>query len=361
MTSTPDHPLLPAVNSAEAGLSERQSNRIPGHKVFVATENLPEEQKLAVRWLHSYYYDSGRSLSEIGAEVGYDAGTISKVFNNKYEGNFADVVKSITSFRTLAEERASVNRAPYIKTNLYREIEECCQAALTYQKMVYLYGESQVGKTGALRHYAQEHNHGQTIFVTMPVGGSLTHFLAALAGAVRMTNCARGEILAMNIMKCFGPNNVLIIDEMSRALQAKSYGGSNLKTMDFIRDLHDQTGCGVVLCGTNVFRDQMADVAMKKFLNQFNRRALLRRQLPDVPSRADLNAFARHYELSPASGDAYALQSSVVRQHGLGVWLTTLMAASRKASKERKAMTWEHVVKAHAFFKRMEEPTHQEE
>jgi hypothetical protein len=31
------------------------------------------------------------------------------------------------------------------------------------------------------------------------------------------------------------------------------------------------------------------------------------------------------------------------------------MAASKKATKERKPMTWEHVIKAHAFFKRMEE------
>ncbi len=356
-----DHTNLPAVNSAEAGLTERQSNRIPGHKVFECTKALPEDQSLAIRWLHSFYYDSGKGLQEIGREIGYDGSTVSKVFCGKYEGNLADVVKAVTRYRALIEERGSVNRAPYIKTGLYREIEECCQAALTYQKIVQIYGESQVGKTSALAHYAQEHNHGQTIFVTMPVGGSLTHFLAALAAKVRMTNCARGEILAMNIAKCFGPNNILIVDELHRALQARSYSGQSLKTMDFLRDLHDQTGCGLVLCGTNVFRDQMADRAMKKFLNQINRRTLLRRQLPDVPSRADLNAFARHYELSPATGDAYALQSSVVREHGLGVWLTTLMAAAKKAGKEKRPLTWEHVQKAHAFFKRLEQPTQQEE
>lgn len=359
--STPDHPNLPAVNSTESGLTERQLHRIPAWKVFDATKSLPEEHCLAIRWLHSHYYDSGKSLSDIGAEIGYDAGTVSKVFNNNYGGNLAEVVKSIRRFRSLIDERASVNRAPYIKTNLYREIEDCCQAALTYQKIVFLYGESQVGKTAALTHYAEEHNHGQTIMVTMPVGGSLTHFLAALAGKVRMTNCARGEILAMNIMKCFGPNNLLIIDETSRALNAKAYGGVQLKTMDFIRDLHDQTGCGVVLCGTNIFRDQMADRSLKKFLNQFNRRALLRRQLPDVPSRADLNAFARHYDLPAAAGDAFTLQQSIVREHGLGVWLTTLMAAAKKSSKERKPMTWDHVAKAHAYFKRLEEPSQGEE
>jgi len=124
--------------------------------------------------------------------------------------------------------------------------------------------------------------------------------------------------------------------------------------MDFIRALHDNTGCGIVLCGTNVFREQMADQSQKKFLNQLNRRCLLRRQLPEVPTRADLNAFARHYELEPASGEAYDLQKAVVRDHGLGVWLTTLTAAARKASKGGKPMTWDHVLNAHAFLRRME-------
>ena len=343
-----------APNSTKAGLSEHQSHRIPGHKVFEATKALPESQMLAIRWLHGHYYDSGKSLNEVGAAIGYDSGNVSKIFSGKYEGDLVAVSKAIERFRRIDDERGSVKRAPYVITSLYKDIEACCQAALTYQKIVFIYGESHVGKTAALKHYAQEHNHGETTFVEMPPGGSLTHFMAALAAKVRMTTQARGELMMMNIMKCFGPNNLLVVDEVSRALQAKSYGGASLKTMDFIRAIHDTTGCGVVLCGTNVFREQMADASLKKFLNQFNRRCLLRRQLPDVPNRADLNAFARHYELDPASGEALDLQRAVVRDHGLGVWLTTLSAAARKASKTGKDLTWEHVLNAHAFFRRME-------
>ena len=241
------------------------------------------------------------------------------------------------------------------KTGLYRDIEECCQAALTYQKPVFMWGESQVGKSAGLKYYNEEHNHGETTYVEMPVGGALSNFLAALAARLRMNNSARGDVLMLNIMRCFGPNNLLIVDEMHRGLQARCYGGNSLKTLDFIRSIHDNTGCGLVLCGTNVFRDQMADKALAKFLNQFNRRCLLRRQLPDIPSRADLNAFARHYGLEAASGEALELQTQVTAAHGLGVWLTTLLAAAHKATKERKPMSWDHVLKAHAFFRRLEQ------
>lgn len=341
-------------NAAE-NLGERQINRIPAYKVFEATASMPEDLRLAVRWLHGHYYDSGRSLVEIGEFIGYDGGVISKLFNGRYEGDLEKVVRQIVRYRRLTEERATMNKAPYIETQLYRQIEECCQAALAYQKIVYLFGESQVGKTEALKHYAAKHNHGETTYVEMPAGGSISHFLAALAEKLRMSKQARGDVLALNIMRCLGPNNLIIIDEASRALQARSYGGSNLKTLDFIRSLHDNTGCGIVLCGTNVFRDSMRDAGLAKFLNQFNRRCLLRRQLPDVPSRADLNAFARHYELEPASGPAYELQRAVVHEHGLGVWLTMLRLAAHKCTKAKKTMTWDDVHKAHAFLRKMEQ------
>ncbi len=352
-TPAPAAPADPHPNSADTN-TERQANRIPGYKVVEVTASLPDEQRLAIRWLHAHYYDSGESLAAVGTRINYDGGTISKIFHGKYEGDLAAVVKAIERYRRLMEERASVNRAPYIETTLYRDIEKCCQAALTYQKIVMLFGESQVGKTAALKHYADKHNHGETTYVEMPAGGSLSHFQAALAAKLRMSNQTRGEIMAMNIMACLGPNNLLVIDEVLRALQARSYGGSTLKTLDFIRAIHDNTGCGIVLCGTNVFRDTMRDPKLVKFLAQFNRRCLLRRQLPDVPGRADLNAFARHYELDPAAEEALTLQKRVVAEHGLGVWLTTLTAAARKAGKQGRKMTWEHVIDAHAFFQDME-------
>ncbi len=349
----PDQTVIPHPNSADA-LNERQLNRIPGHKVFAATEALPEDQRLAIRRLHAHYYDNQLSLEGVGKEVGYDGGTLSKVFHGRYEGDLAAVVKAITRFLRLTEERATVKAAPYIETGLYRDLEQCCQAALTYQKIVMIFGESQVGKTAALRHYAAKHNHGETTMVEMPAGGSLSHFQAALAEALRMSPQSRGEIMSRNIMGCLGPNNLLIVDEVLRALQSRSYGGSSLKTLDFIRALHDQTGCGIVLCGTNIFRDTMRDPKLVKFLNQFNRRCLLRRQLPDVPDASDLAAFAKHYRLATAEGEALALQNKVVITHGLGVWLTTLRAAAKKAAKEGRPMTWGHVIQANAFFARME-------
>ncbi len=343
----------PAFPSADAN-NERSLNRIPATKVVEVTERLPDEQRLAIRWLHAHYWDSGDSLAEIARAIGYDGGTLSKVFHGKYEGDMAAVTQAVLRYRRVSEERASIHRAPFIETRLYRDIEECCDAALTYQKLVYIYGESQVGKTASLEHYQRTHNHGQTIMVTMPPGGALSNFLAALAPKVRVGTNNRPTQMMLTITKALGPHNLLIVDEAARAFLNRTETGG-MKTLDFIREIHDVSHCGVVLCGTKIFRDGMESLALRKFLNQFNRRCLFRKQLPDVPTRADLNAFARHYGLEAAEGEALRVQRAVVGEHGLGVWLTTLMAASRKASNTKRAMVWADVLKAHAFFARLEE------
>ena len=355
-----NHPAAPAAldpdvpHHASSGvLGARQLNRIPATKVIETTARLPEGPRRALRWLHGHYWDSGEPLGEIARRVGCDGGMLAQVFYGKFEGELDGVVRAILRYQHLCEERAGVQRAPFIETRLYREIEECCDAALTYQKIVYIYGESQVGKTASLRHYAQ--NRPQAVMVEMPAGGSPSAFLMALAPKARVGfNGNTGEQM-LTIKRALGPHSLLIVDEAARAFQARSSGGQKFKTLEFIREIHDATGCGVVLCGTRVFRESMESAQHRKFLNQFNRRCLFRKQLPDVPTRGDLNAFARHYGLEPAEGEARRMQGVIVGDHGLGVWLTTLMAAARKAANARRAMTWADVLRAHAFFTRLEQ------
>jgi len=346
--------------SEQPNQSERQLNRIPGPKVAAATENLPPDLRNPILWLHSYYWDTEQGLDAVAKKIGYDAGTLSKVFRGVYEGNVADVVNAIVKFRTLLNDRATINKVPFIRTELFNLLEESCNALRTYQKMGLVYGEAQVGKTTDLKHYAsmEEYNHGRTVYVEMPVGGTFTGFCTELAAKIKVSpNQRSGELPAM-IRKYFTDDMLLIVDEASRA----AVGGlQTSKTLDFIRAIHDEAKCGVLLCGTNIFRDQMANVRMEPFLRQMHRRVLFRRQLPDRPSRADLNAFAAHYKLSQATGEAYELQKETITRHGLGVWLTTLQAASRMASNRRTDMTWEHVIKAHAFLKKLEQTPKQED
>ncbi|MBA4136743.1 MAG: hypothetical protein C0518_05445 [Opitutus sp.] len=349
-----------AAPEAAPGQTERQTNRIPGPRVEASTASLPIDQRQAILWLHSFYWDSELGLNDVAQKIGYDGSVLSRVFHGRYEGDLKAVVAAIVKFRALLAERATINKAPFQRTSLFETIEESCNALRTYQKMGFLFGESQVGKTTCLKHYAQmgEYNHGRTVYVEMPVGGTYTGFLTELAGKIRVSpNQRTGELPAM-IKKHFRDDMLLIVDEASRAAVG---GRQTSKTLDFIRAIYDEAQCGVLLCGTNIFRDQMANEAMEPFLRQMHRRVLFRRQLPDRPSRADLNLFAKHYGLAPAIGEAFDLQKETIVRHGLGVWITTLTAAARMATNKRQQMTWEHVMKAHAFLKKLERTPEQED
>jgi DNA transposition AAA+ family ATPase len=334
--------------------TERQLNRIPGPKVVEATADLPPDQRQQILWLHTFYWEQQIGLDDCAKKIGYDGGTLSKVFRGVYEGNLAQVVDAIVKFRALLNDRASINKVSFIRTQLFGILEESCNALRTYQKMGFVYGESQVGKTKCLKEYAamEQYNHGRTVYIEMPVGGSLSSFMAELARKVKVGAQQKSGDLRSSIKNAFTDDMVLIVDEASRAAVG---GKQTSKTLDFIRAIYDHAQCGVLLCGTNIFREQMANDAMEPFLRQLHRRVLFRRQLPDRPTRADLNAIAAHYGLSPASEEAYQLQKETIMRHGLGVWLTTLTAAARAASKRNNEMTWTHVIKAHAFLKKLEQ------
>jgi DNA transposition AAA+ family ATPase len=326
--------------------------RIPGDVVNRATADLPDDQRSLIRWLHAYAAENDLSLDELSKSVRYDASTLHRVFHGKYEGNLKKVCDEIASFKSLAEERAHGKKLDFIETALARRIWRVCAAALEFQRIAVIIGDSQTGKTIALERYAAEHNHGSTIYVRCPTSGNFALFLRKLARALRISENLNKNELIMRITSAFDDRMLLIVDEVHQCCFGRS--DSAIRTIEFIREIHDQSRCGVVLCGTKVFDDEMETGKFSKILNQTKRRRLCKLMLPDQPTRDDLNTFAAAYGLPPASGDHLKLQSEVIKLEALGMWLTVLRMAAKLASKRGQKMTWEHVAQAHAGLRSLE-------
>ena len=92
-------------------------------------------------------------------------------------------------------------------------IWQICDSALELQRVAFLFGESQIGKTEALQAYAESHNHGSTIYVSVPTGGFLTHFLARLADALRISHRMKQGELRQRIIQAFDSRMLLIVDD----------------------------------------------------------------------------------------------------------------------------------------------------
>lgn len=342
-----------APDSGNPGLDAMQDRRfrIPGDTVNRATADLPDDQRSAIRWLHSHAAENDLSLGEVGALVRLSGSTLSLVFRGKYEAKLDSVVTAILDFKRLLEKRRTGRKLAFIKTAMTERIWSACEAALEFQRIVCIWGDSQIGKTASLDSYAEAHNHGETIFTRMPTPAYLTHFLAKLAEALRISPALKEKELRRRVFSAFDDRMLLIVDECHQAMFNHRRGSHPL---ELIRELHDETGCGIVLCGTNVFRDEMERGFLADIMRQTKRRRLMSIQLPDAPTRADLNTFAQAYGLPPATGEARKLEQDMIQEEALGMWLTLLRMGAKVAAQRQQKLEWAHVLAAHAGLRNLE-------
>lgn len=324
---------------------ERHAGRISRERVLAATSELPDRQREAVRWLHSYALENRLNLKSLAEKLRCSDSSLSQLFSGKYPASLDNFVQEIESFRKLVGQRSAVTKVSFIKTELSDRIFQCCEAALIYQRIMFIFGASQIGKTRALEQYAERSQ--DVVYVRMPEGGILGDFLYELAQALKISTEHNTAQLKRRIKAAFDDRMVLIVDELHQVFMTKG-GSSRLRSIEFIRELYDRCRCGVVLSGTNIFRDEIQHGRHKQILEQLDLRGLASLQLPDRPSAEDLNAFATAYGLLPASGQAAALQDKIIKEHRLSRWLTVLQAASRLAQKKKETMDWQHVLTAHA-------------
>lgn len=323
------------------------AQRIAGDVVNRATADLPDNQRSAIRRLHAYYVENNLSTEEVGKLIGYSTAVVGLIFRGKYEGNLENVVKEIETFFNLEDRRAQGRRLHFIETRLTRRIWKLCDAALEYQKMAFIFGDMQIGKTEALKAYREAHNHGSTIYVQMPTGGTLGNFLMELARALRIGEQLTHTRIRERIKAAFDDRMLLIVDELHRAIPQSHRSMRPVDSVEFIREIFDETQCGVVLCATNVFRDAMEQGHLHKVLRQTKRRRLCSLQLKNVPDQDDLDCFAAAYGLEPSSGKARDLEKAMVQDEALGMWLTLLRMGAKLAARTRAKMAWNHVLLAH--------------
>lgn len=352
---------------------------IPGDVVLDITRNLDDEPRGLIRWLHSFgaqndfSYDAlGGMLKRPGGKT-YDGNTVYKVLTGGHEAKLDNFIDSIRSLKKYEDERSMVTRIDHVATATSRKIWAYCHGVLTLNKMGFIEGESHIGKTAALKEYARTHNHGETTYIRMPAGGGKRAFMEELAITLRISPQQSTCELRRRLTRVFDRRMLLVVDE-AHQMFVKSV---QIDTLEFIRELHDHDGCGLVLCGTEVFPSHIQTDKIRKLLGQTTRRSLNPLRLPSRPTTDDLSDIAHAYKLPRIENHkgvavevkekingkwhtreelvtALETQKEVIRDHSLGVWFTILQSASRMANKHGEKLTWDHIVRARAALKAME-------
>jgi DNA transposition AAA+ family ATPase len=326
-----------------------------------------EDELATVQWLLTHGIDLKLSIAALGRTCGLGEGTMSKLVNGLYgsgsqkAGTFKPIpitglCKTVEGYRDLYEQRRAINKADFVETSIYQEMKAACDTALAYQTIYPIYGDSQLGKTTALEKIRDRDKFGRTILVPMPAMGHIGKFLIALNKALRESTKARGDQLWNRPMEVIRSSHLLIIDEIHETTVSPGRGVARVNTLEYIRRLWDATKCGLVLCGTNVFRDEVETGTHAALLEQLRRRGLPPLQLPSVLPQGDMDAIARAYGLPPAPDAVHEKREALVKTTGLRAYVTFLKMAAKKADKADRKITWGDFMSAHDITKKQSLP-----
>jgi DNA transposition AAA+ family ATPase len=370
--TTPENPTPDTDTTlVNTGDNVRASWNFSLHDVRVNMAHCKPEAKEALISAFLWCIDPKHPVSryEFAQAVGYDPTTIYKIFAGKYTkhgtGERLDVPSKLLSatleFLRLERERfLGGGKGEFVLTPTARKIYTACDLARESQTPVFLWGVSHIGKTTALEHYAAANNHGRTVYVRMLAA-------SGLGGMVRRINERLGNSDKCNtadaisrIKRAIGPNMVLILDELHLLVytyRKESFFGC----LEVLREIYDETGCGMVLCGTNLLLEKTSTAAHGE-LEQLFRRGVHKVPLPTMPTKADIACILEKWGLEfpdrslscaiPSGRRTiderpYEMLRQLAKRDGLKAITERLRYGRKLAAKKDETLEWRHVAEAH--------------
>ncbi len=313
---------------------------------------ITQEQSDLIWWFYCHARAEGFTLTSAAANIGRDSTTVYRVWSGTYQAKYEHVCKDIARFRRLAEDRGKRMKLDFVETSIWRSIDRVCYAALVSQAVAFIYGDPQIGKTASLTEHARRNNHGQTKYMRMPAAAGVQLFMKELARACYVSPNSCFEHVRDRVFGAIDDKTLIIIDEVHQAFLSYQKS-SQVKVLEVIREIYDRTHCGMVLCGTNVFKREIQEGKIALILDQLRQRGTIKLQLPKHPPKSDVDKIAKHFGLPAPEGAAYDVIKDMLYTSGLGMFIQFLHAGATLASKQDKAMSWEHFIQAHDIINKL--------
>lgn len=346
------------------GNNARSSWSIPGDVAKAAVSHFEPDVRELLNWLYYWAISPkvAKSMDEVAELVRVDKTTIFRVYRGTYRDGGgklivpSKLVSGIKALKRVEDARRDDGKIPFVETQTAKRIFTVCDLALMRGRVGMIWGKSQTGKTSALQEYQRTHNHGQTKYICIEPSSGTHELVRLLAIACGLSPKGAHDEMKRRIIRCLDKNNLLIVDEVHQF--AFTYRArSKLSCLELLRWIHDQTGCGLVLCGTNVWRDDLAKGKDKDLLEQLARRGAVKLQLPDAPTAADLAEIYKAFGLDKPTGDDADTMNDLAKRCGLTVVTETIAFGQRRARKAgRESVCWDDVMAAHAILEDLEHP-----
>jgi DNA transposition AAA+ family ATPase len=350
MNETNQSTELAAIPPGELARVANNKNIIntSGDTVAMALRAYPSDQGDNLAWLFHWAKENHKGWDAIARDVGTSYTTLYRIWNGRYvnpsNGKLIDITElcdDIAKFRKICEARELMTRLPFIETSVWRRIEKICRETLEAQNIAFIYGEPQIGKTACLKEFCRRNNHGRTIYVLMPASGGVQAMMQAIADACHISSRSSFSQLRERVGNFLDGNKLLIMDEMHEVF-CSYQKSSMLKCLAVLRQLQETTGCGMVLCGTNVFRREMEQGEFAQALKQLRKRGIWELALENSPSSEDLRKISDFYKLGGPTGEIAEAVRTISHGFGLGKYIKFIQRAAQLAKSKNQRFSWDH-------------------
>ena len=283
----------------------------------------------------------GYSFDQTGALVEYSGATMSRLFGGKYEGALDKVVKQIEAFLELEAERDKMRSDRFVETSVWHRVKNLCDFALMRNTVVRITGPTQMGKSKCFEEYMRR-SQRQVCYVRIPAAPTMKLCVAAVAGAVGVSQELRYEEARMRVARAISRNTLLIVDELHE-LAMSAGKGTAMKVVEWLREVWDASRCGLVLCGTEALEDDLInDPRLRGWLGQIDQRCQRIVRLPKRLPMEDVLLAAAAYGISgPTACVESLLQTIRMNRLVSCLALTASWCAGNNKARERHPLNWE--------------------
>ena len=191
--------------------------------------------------LQMHMSDAGMSQAALARALDKSTSVVSQYLNGKYTGDVAALERDISAYLSRQADRRRAQRVtiPFVATATAKKISDVIDMAALDIDINVVYGAAGLGKTVALRTYAE--SHPDALLIESDPGYTGKVFLQVLAG--RLGLATRGtvhDLLDSVVARLRGSGRVLLVDEAELL---------PLNVLEIIRRIHDHAQIGVVLAG----------------------------------------------------------------------------------------------------------------
>ncbi len=181
----------------------------------------------------------GLSQAQVATQINKSTAVVNQWLKGTYRGNTTGIDKAVEQLLQRYQTKSREIKLDYVETATARGIQNLMAVTHATGDIQLVIGEAGLGKTMAVRHYAERHE--DVVLVEVEPTFNAKVLLTALCEKLGLTPARGNHDMMISICrKLENSGRLLIIDE-AELLQHKP--------LEILRRIHDLSGVGVVLAG----------------------------------------------------------------------------------------------------------------